>query len=139
MQKLKQNARYNVFCYGTLEFEPVMKKVTGATFPAEAATLIDYARYMVKGAPYPAVIQESGAVTEGTLYRGLSARHILMMDEYEESLYERIQSEVLTKKGELIVAVIYVVPPSRQHFVGREMWNKAEFEKLYLKHFCKTL
>ena len=139
MQKLKKNAQYNVFCYGTLEFDAVTKKVTGATFPAEAATLIDYARYMVKGAPYPAVVHEPGAVTEGTLYRGLNAHHIQMIDEYEESLYERIESEVLAAKGELIPAIIYVVPPSRKHFVGKEKWNKEEFSQLYLKHFCKTL
>ena len=61
------------------------------------------------------------------------------MDEYEESLYDRIESEVLTAKGELIVANIYVVPASRKHFVGKEMWNKEEFSRLYLKNFSKTL
>ena len=139
MQPIKRKTKFNVFCYGTLEFDAVMKKVTGATFSAEPATLIDYARYMVKGTPYPAVIQEQGAVTEGVLYYGLSASHIQMMDEYEESLYDRIESEVLTAKGELIVANIYVVPASRKHFVGKEMWNKEEFSRLYLKNFCKTL
>lgn len=139
MQQLKKKARFNVFCYGTLEFDAVMKKVTGATFPAEPATLIDYARYMVKGAPYPAIIQEHGAVTEGTLYHGLTAQHLQRMDEYEDSLYDRIKSEVLTKKGELIAVQIYIVPPSRAHHVGKEPWNKNEFEQLYLKHFCKTL
>lgn len=139
MIKMKPSKQFNVFCYGTLEFDAVMQKVTGATFPAETATLIDYARYMVKGAPYPAVVHEPGAVTEGTLYRGLNAHHIQMMDEYEESLYERIESEVLTAKGELVKAIIYVVPASRKHFVGKEPWNKEEFAQLYLKHFCKTL
>jgi gamma-glutamylcyclotransferase (GGCT)/AIG2-like uncharacterized protein YtfP len=139
MQQPKQNKQFNVFCYGTLEFDAVMQKITGTAFPAEPATLIDYVRYMVKGAPYPAIIHEPGAVTEGTLFRGLNTKQMQMMDEYEGSLYDRIESEVLASKGELIVAQIYVVPLSRQHYVSRLAWNKADFELLYLKSFCKTL
>jgi gamma-glutamylcyclotransferase (GGCT)/AIG2-like uncharacterized protein YtfP len=139
MQQKNRNKQFNVFCYGTLEFDIVMKKVAGATFPPEAATLIDYARYMVKNAPYPAVIEEPGAVTEGTLFRGLGDHHMRMIDEYEGSLYDRITSEVLTAKGELIKAYIYIVPATRKHFVGRVPWSKEEFTRYYLSSFCKTI
>lgn len=139
MPQLKRNSLVNVFCYGTLEFNAVMQKVTGAIFAPEPATLIDYARYLVKGAPYPAIVYQPGAVTEGTLFRGLSTQQMHMMDEYEGSLYDRIESVVLASKGELIPAQIYIVPPSRQHYVSRQAWNKHEFELLYLNNFCKTL
>lgn len=139
MAHTKRNELFNVFCYGTLEFDVVMQKITGVNFTPETATLIDYARYMVKGAPYPAIIYQPGAVTEGTLFRGLNAKQMQMMDEYEGSLYDRIESEVLVTKGELISAQIYIVPPSRQHYVSRQAWNKHEFELLYLKSFYKTL
>lgn len=138
MQKTR-NPTFNVFCYGTLEFDNVMQKITGSVFAPESATLIDYARYMVKGAPYPAIIHQPGAVTDGTLFRGLSARQLSMMDEYEGSLYDRVESEVLAARGELISAQIYIVPPSRQHYVSRQAWNKNEFELLYLNNFFKTL
>lgn len=139
MAQIKHNSLFNVFCYGTLEFDSVMQKVTGTLFTPESATLIDYARYMVKGAPYPAIIHEPGAVTDGTLFRGLNVQQMYMMDEYEGSLYDRIDSEVLAAKGELIPVQIYVVPSSRQHYVSSQAWNRNEFELLYLKSFCKTL
>jgi gamma-glutamylcyclotransferase (GGCT)/AIG2-like uncharacterized protein YtfP len=94
---------------------------------------------MVKGAPYPAIVREEGAATEGTLYRGFDAPRIALIDEYEGSLYDRVRSEVLTKKGELVNAIIYIVPDSRKHFVSNQLWNKEEFERLYLKSFCKSL
>ena len=139
MKQPKPGTLFNVFCYGTLEFDAVMKKVTGANFASEKATLIDYARYLVKAAPYPAIVHQLGTVTEGTLFRGLSVQQMQMMDEYEGSLYDRIPNDVLVAKGELVPAQIYIVPASRMHYVSKLPWNKNEFELLYLKDFFRTL
>ena len=136
-RKLKQQHQYNVFCYGTLEFPAVMKKIIGVEYPKESAILIDYARYLVKAAPYPGIVQQQGAITQGTLYRGLTAQHMLFMDEYEGSLYDRIESEVLTSRGELLLAEIYVVPLTRKHFMSTLQWDKIEFERLYMSGFFK--
>jgi gamma-glutamylcyclotransferase (GGCT)/AIG2-like uncharacterized protein YtfP len=129
----------NVFCYGTLEFEEVMHKVTGATFTGDAAVLEDYARYMVKGAPYPAVIHQPGASTSGTVYYGLNAGQVLRLDDYEGSLYQRIQCEVVTNKGQRVTCEVYVLPDSRKHKLSTQEWNKDKFARLYLKSYCNKI
>ena len=136
-QQQQQQQQYNVFCYGTLEFPAVMKKIIGVEYPKESATLIDYARYLVKAAPYPGIVQQQGAITQGTLYHGLTAQQLLFMDEYEGSLYDRIESEVLTSRGELLLAEIYVVPLTRKHLMSNLQWDKIEFERLYMSEFFK--
>ena len=59
------------------------------------------------------------------------------MDEYEGSLYDRIESEVLTSRGELLLAEIYVVPLTRKHLMSNLQWDKIEFERLYMSEFFK--
>jgi gamma-glutamylcyclotransferase (GGCT)/AIG2-like uncharacterized protein YtfP len=128
-----------LFCYGSLEFAEVMRRVTGQTFAGEPATLDGFARYRVRDADYPGLVPEPGARTEGTLYRGLDADSLAALDRFEGALYERRSLDVRTRDGGPESAQVYVVREAHRHTLSRQPWNKQTFERESLTGFVERL
>ena len=105
----------SLFSYGTLQYAEIVHKVVGTRFPFEKAVLENYARYLVRGAVYPAIIEEPHARVEGVLYHGLNASHIQRLDRYEGPGYLRIESTVVTVKGDCSQAMVYVFNNTRRN------------------------
>ena len=66
-------------------------------------------------------------MTEGTLYRELSARAFARIDAYEGELYECRTLAVETHAGEPVAARVYVLRPDAAHLLGATPWDRAAF------------
>ncbi len=124
-----------LFCYGSLEFANVMRAVTGRTFAGEPAALDGFARYRVRAADYPGLVPESGASTDGTLWRGLDAGALAVLDRFEGALYERLCVDVRVRDGRSVGAHAYVVRESNRSSLSHEPWDKRAFERDRLESF----
>lgn len=89
---MRAPARHRLFCYGTLEFPPILEAVAGRRFPGRAAVLPGYRRLAVRGQVFPGIVAQAGAEVGGTLYRGLSNAHLRRLDAYENAFYRRRRS-----------------------------------------------
>ena len=123
------------FAYGTLMIPNVMHAVTGRSFTAKEARLRDYARFRIKDAVYPGIVQAPRAVTFGMVYFDLDCLALKRLDGFEGSLYRRIKVCVETKSGEFIDAETYVVKPACNHRMTSTPWDLEEFERKYLDEF----
>ncbi|MEJ2034040.1 MAG: gamma-glutamylcyclotransferase [Deltaproteobacteria bacterium] len=116
-----------LFTYGTLEVAEIMEMVTGARFPSEPAVLDGFARFLFRNRSYPGIVAAAGEVTVGTLYQGLDARALALLDEFEGEWYERRPVRVRTMDGTLVSACAYIIPEHYRHVVGTEPWDRKTF------------
>lgn len=81
----------NLFVYGTLGDDALVRTLTGRRFRRENAVLRGY-RKVVVGAPYPYVVPDPQAITYGSLLCDVDADALDALDRYEEEghLYRRI-------------------------------------------------
>jgi gamma-glutamylcyclotransferase (GGCT)/AIG2-like uncharacterized protein YtfP len=129
----------NLFCYGSLQFDEVMRAVTGREFAGEPAELDGFARYRFRDATYPGLAPEAGASTEGTLFRGLDGAALEALDRFEGARYERVAVEVRTRGGGSAAAQVYVVCAAQRDSLSREAWDKTHFRSRELDAFLRRL
>ena len=96
-----------VFVYGSLMNPAERLRLLGRPIDASPARLPGYARGRKR---YYFVVKQVGAVTEGAILEGLSARDLAILDDYEElpSLYTRERIEVIAVDGRKIECWIYL-------------------------------
>jgi len=96
-----------LFVYGSLMSPAERLRLLGRPIDASPAHLPGYARGRKR---YYFVAEQAGAVTDGALLEGLSARDLAIFDEYEEvpTLYTRERIEVLTAGNRKIECWIYL-------------------------------
>ncbi len=128
-----------LFCYGTLEYPDIMASVTGQKFSGEPALIRDYARYLVRGKVYPAVVEQFGARVRGTVFRGLDKAHIQFLDEYEGPVYRRIECPVELATGDILPAMVYIYPASSRHLLHNRDWDSGLFERKHKIHYMNSI
>ena len=119
-------------------FPAVMKAVTGCKFSSEKARVQNYARFKVKGEPYPGLTPLEGAVTEGILYRGVDALSVRRLDDFEGEIYERTEIPAYTLEGESLTAQTYIIKAQYRDRLSSEEWDPKHFEKADLFEFMST-
>lgn len=125
----------HLFAYGTLEIPAVMSAVTGQHYPAEAAMLPGYTRYLLANKHYPGIVPQLNAEVEGVLYRNLSPKVWRRLDRYESDFYQRQRVTVFSAKGEPIDAWTYIVPMAQQQLLSQFPWDRRYFTKHRLRRF----
>ena len=128
----------DIFTYGTLMFPSVMKAVTGHEFPSKKACVKNFARFKVKGESYPGLTPLEGAVTEGSLYRGVDALSVSRLDDFEGEIYERTEIPAYTLEGESLTAQTYVIKARYRDRLSSTEWDSKYFEKADLLEFMNT-
>lgn len=128
----------SVFTYGTLQVPAVMTAVTGKTFPFQPAVLPAYRCFKIRHRVYPAIIADSTAETTGTLYTGIDAEALALLDEFEDVLYDRLTVEVQTETGR-VKAYAYVVADKYRHRLSDEAWDLCEFESKHLPSYLQRI
>ena len=116
-----------LFACGTLEAPAVLRAVAGRAAPGEPARLRGYAALCVRGADYPGLLAREGAVTEGTLYRGLASREFARIDAYEGALYVCRSLDVETHAGARCEARVYLLREGEEHQLDLQPWDRAAF------------
>lgn len=128
-----------LFCYGTLEYDEVMRAVVGRSFPATDAILPDHARYVMRNEIYPGVIAEAGAQVHGTLYEGVDRDALQLLDHYESDDYCRCVLVVETGTRGAVHAWVYVVPEVLRDQLGDRDWDPAGFARHHLPSWLGRL
>ena len=128
----------HVFTYGTLMISSVMEVVTGRRFSSRKATLAGYARFRVKGATFPGLVEAAGATTDGVLYLDIDAPSLARLDAFEGAFYQRTRVEVDTPEGERWPADVYVVQPHHRRHLSFEAWRLDDFRREHLEAFLAS-
>lgn len=90
----------DLFVYGTLREDEVVRRVTGRTFPKAAGTLSGFRR--VEGPawfPYSNLDPQAGAFAEGMVLMGVDPASLARLDAYEGACYARRRVRVDTEGG----------------------------------------
>jgi len=124
-----------LFVYGTLEIPQVVKKLLGTVPIAQPAILQDYARFLLINRDYPGIVRQTGQQVEGILYRGVTPKHLRILDRYEDDIYQRCTVKLITEESNTEQAWAYVIPDRYKHLLTQAPWNKNQFVKLHLKRF----
>ena len=116
-----------MFAYGTLAIPQVMTALTGAVFPGVLAYVTNYARFLLKGKPYPGMYRCQGAMTFGTLYLDVDEVSLRMMDAFEDDIYVRESIVVNKESGGVTAAWAYLVPERHAVQLDVKCWNETAF------------
>ena len=128
----------HLFTYGSLMLPSVMHAVTGRRFAAESAVLHGYARYCVKNATYPGLVEQAGARTDGMVYRDVDADALSRLDAFEGSTYQRLPVTVKLEDTTRLPANTYVVRPTHQACLSDEPWHLDTFRQHHLDAFLAS-
>lgn len=109
----------NLFCYGTLEFENVIKRIIGRVPSRVSAQLIGFERKHLVGVPYPAIVRRKDGQVTGSLYRTINKRELRLLDGYEGAMYIRRRVVVRLAGARPVVAWTYVLNRTFAHRVQR--------------------
>ena len=90
----------DLFVYGTLREDEVVRRVTGRTFPKAAGMLNGFRRFEGPAwFPYPYVMPQAGAFVEGMVLTGVDPECLARLDAYEGACYTRRRVRVDTGGG----------------------------------------
>jgi gamma-glutamylcyclotransferase (GGCT)/AIG2-like uncharacterized protein YtfP len=129
----------NLFAYGTLMCDDIMREVSGCSLTQIPGTLKGYSRRSVKGKHYPALVPDEEGLVAGVLYRDVPDPAWDRLDRFEGEMYARRVVRIEQSDGAALPAATYVV---RQEFLDRldqSDWDfagflrngKASFQKHY--------
>jgi len=100
---------FNLFVYGTLKDESILKDLIGRIPKKIKARLYGYKKYNVKGEEYPGIKKEKGGIVSGFLLLNLTQKEFEILDDYEEDEYIRIIENIKVKEGKYYKAFVYVI------------------------------
>lgn len=116
-------------------FEPVWRQLLGRQHRRIKAALEDYQRCCIRGESYPGIRPLAGSTVEGQLVFDLRPAELERLDRFEGSEYQRIEVEVITRRGDPCRCSVYLVRPEHRHRLLDKPWDPREFEASQLKHF----
>ena len=117
----------NLFAYGTLMCEDIMRKVSGCSFQHMPGILTGYIRRCVRGEPYPALIPHSRGRVEGVLYLNISSLAWNRLDRFEGDLYVRQRVPIGLHNNTTVNAETYIVRPEFRSYLEQSDWDFADF------------
>jgi gamma-glutamylcyclotransferase (GGCT)/AIG2-like uncharacterized protein YtfP len=129
----------DLFAYGTLMCDDIMRNVAGCILLHTHAVLRNYRRCTVKGEVYPALVASGGGLVEGIVYHDISDAAWLRLDRFEGEMYERRFVNVVLADGRTETVYAYIVRPEFEGRLGLTEWDfeaflrsgKASFETDY--------
>lgn len=127
---------HSVFTYGTLQIPEVMKLVTGIDLPSVKARLNGYQRFKIKNRTYPGIIKNQKQFIEGILYKQLSNHALVLLDQFEDTLYERCLVDL---ENEAEQAFVYVIKDEYKNRLDDQAWSLEEFENKYLSKYLRDI
>ena len=117
----------NLFAYGTLMCEDIMRKVSGHCLPHVPGILTGYIRRCVRGESYPALVSHNRGRVEGVLYLNIPISAWDRLDRFEGELYVRQLVQVELRDKTMLKAATYIIRPKFRNYLKQSDWNFAEF------------
>ena len=127
----------NVFVYGTLMFDEVLKHLLKANYRKINASLKGYKRGRIVGEVYPGIKSSLKNTVQGVLIFKLSDRDINILDKFESDYYKRTSVNVRGEDGKDYSAEVYLIRNKYRNRLLAADWDSEEFRKKYLTSFCR--
>lgn len=119
----------DLFVYGTLMCEDVMRSVAGVLPRSSNAWLRGYRRFEVRGEHYPGMVAAEGCVVNGVVYHDLPQESWARLDAFEGNMYLRRIVDVQLESGAWAKASAYVVQKEWSHLLGERDWDFDRFKQ----------
>ncbi len=138
-----RNKTFNVFVYGTLMFEDVVRCLTDVQLPTKQATLHGYRRCMIqdptRDAKGPVIISDKGSSVKGKVLLGANQRFMEILDLFELAAggYQRAQGCATLQDGTEIAIEFYKATEATRELASDEDWSESEFRENYLRPYLE--
>ncbi len=127
-----------VFTYGTLQLQEVMQAVTGRAFDSDPATLHGFARSCIRNEVFPGIFPQPGHQVCGTIYHEVDPPAMVLLDAFEDVLYERKSLPVYWQGNNTVQAEVYVVSASYRHLLTGRDWELTRFREMHLAAYLRS-
>ena len=117
----------NLFAYGTLMCEDIMRDVSGCRLSQVPGVLKGYSRRSVKGEYYPGILPDEEGRVAGIVYSHVPDSAWDRLDRFEGEMYDRLTVLIELSNGATLHAGTYVVKPEFQDHLESSDWNFADF------------
>lgn len=138
------HSQTDLFVYGTLLFDEVVRALTGRTFPTVPASVTGYIRRAVERPDgreaYPAITPEPQGTVRGRVLRGVDAMSMRRIDAYEMDPpdYRLETVPVEYEDGDVGTAMTYTsLPTLLPRLKGQ--WDPATFKQNHLQDYVTRL
>ncbi len=119
----------NLFVYGTLMCDDIMREVAGCNLTYVPGTLNGYRRRSVQGEHYPAIAPEKEGQVEGLVYLNVPDFAWDRLDRFEGEMYTRHLVQIKLSNGATLVAGTYVIKPEFIDRLDKSDWDFKNFLK----------
>ncbi len=123
----------NLFCYGTLMYQPLLQALVERELGVEEAVLDGYSCLAVKAAAYPAIVADGEGRAVGRLVRNIPPGAWQRIDRYEGEYYRREEVQVTLADGSSAAAGTYVIRPRYHSRLSRRAWHYGPDAERYAK------
>ncbi|KAL7159652.1 hypothetical protein ABFS83_01G042400 [Erythranthe nasuta] len=128
-------ATSNVFVYGSLLADDVVRVLLSRVPPSSPAILPDFHRFSIKGRVYPAILPVEDKKVIGKVLIGITPPELDILDSFEDDEYERKTVDVFLKESsEKLQAHTYVwLNKTDPNLYGE--WNFEEWKVVHMDNF----
>ena len=127
LRSMREQRWSNLFAYGTLMCDDIMREVSGCRLSHVPGTLKGYSRWSVKGEYYPALVPDEEDRVEGVVYRCVPNSGWDRLDRFEGEMYARKLVQIELIDGVTLLAATYVVQPEFLDHLDQSGWDFADF------------
>ncbi|XP_073265996.1 AIG2-like protein D [Populus alba] len=99
------NQVHNVFVYGSLLADDVVRALLSRIPQSSPAILNGYHRFSIKGRVYPAILPAENKKVSGKVLHGITDPELYILDEFEDVEYERVTVDDNSKKTQALAYV----------------------------------
>ncbi len=125
----------NLFAYGTLMCDEIMREVSGYSLSHWQGTLKGYRRRSIRGEHYPAILPDAEGRVDGLVYRNVPDPAWDLLDRFEGEMYVRRLVHVELAGGETVAASAYVIREEFADRLARSDWDFSIFLRNGKEHF----
>ncbi|XP_022756296.1 AIG2-like protein D [Durio zibethinus] len=130
-------AVHNVFVYGSLLADDVVRVLLNRIPPSSAALLTGFHRFSIKGRVYPAILPVQNDQVIGKVLLGITDTELHILDEFEDVEYQKTQVEVsLLESSDKLKAHAYVWNNANDPNLFGD-WNFEEWARVHKESFIK--
>ncbi|KAI8467059.1 MAG: hypothetical protein J3K34DRAFT_524060 [Monoraphidium minutum] len=117
-----------VFVYGTLMADEVLRLLLKRVPPSKPATLAGHRRHAIKGQVFPAIVPaEADASVRGKVLLQLSDKELNILDVYESEEYYRTRVAPVLDDGEKVDADVYIWRDAYRDQLQPGEWDYGAF------------
>ena len=111
--------------------------VIGRRTLGRGATLNGYARFLMRGERFPAIVAQAGGETRGLLFDDIRPEELDGLDAYEGEMFQRLSVQVALAEGGASEGLVYVLRPEHLDRLTREPWEVERFAAEEVDRFMR--